>query len=355
MTMDDATNTNRPPGRTFLSGPSLACDLTWLLWVALKPEWRDNHPLASEILGQREEVVDRIRAFWAEVGPGTCFTEVQILAHHAGALGESSPGALWEALESAVPTVPTDLALESESAEDRAVFLERLVRLQSSPMLLRSYLDLLCEVWDLVDEVWQAARPGLEESGRRVVKQLEAGRELGDLVGDHCASFLSWLPDINARIESGQPLLVVPCLFFGKSLYLEFPGLTLVGAGFGRDDAEARARTEALARRLKTVADPTRLALLHFLAVAPSTVGDLATSFGLAQPTVSMHVKSLRGSGLVRAERRDGRLQLSADPDAVENLLEELRGVVVLPATVRTSPAPMVGANLSAMSSLTTR
>jgi DNA-binding transcriptional ArsR family regulator len=204
-----------------------------------------------------------------------------------------------------------------------------LERLQSSPTLVRSYLDLLRQVWDLVDDVWQAARPRLEEAGRRVVRQLEAGRGLGELVGDHCEAFMSWLPDINARIESGQPLLVVPCLFFGKSLYLEFPGLTLVGSGFERNDAEARARTEALARRLKTVADPTRLALLHYLAVTPSTVGDLATSFGLAQPTVSMHAKSLRESGLVRAERQDGRLRLSADPVALENLLEELRGVVV--------------------------
>jgi len=327
MTMAEAAT--RPPSRTYLSGPSLACDLTWILWVALEPEWRDNHPLASHILEQRDDVVDRIRAFWADTGPGICFTEVQILAHHAGALGETSPTALWTALESAVPTVPTDLGLESESAEDRAVFLRRLERLKSSPTLVRSYLDLLRQVWDLVDDVWQAARPRLEEAGRHVVRQLEAGHGLGELVGDHCEAFMSWLPDINARIESGQPLLVAPCLFFGKSLYLEFPGLTLVGSGFERNDAEARARTEALARRLKTVADPTRLALLHYLAVTPSTVGDLATSFGLAQPTVSMHAKSLRESGLVRAERQDGRLRLSADPDALENLLEELRGVVV--------------------------
>jgi hypothetical protein len=201
-------------------------------------------------------VVDRIRMFWADAGPGICFTELQILAHHAGALGETSPTALWTALESAVPTVPTDLGLESESAEDRAVFLQRLERLKSSPTLVRSYLELLRQVWDLVDAVWQAARPRLEEAGRRVVRQLEAGRELGELVGDHCETFMSWLPDINARIESGQPLLVVPCLFFGKSLYLEFPGLTLVGAGFERNDAEARARTETLARRLKTSPTP---------------------------------------------------------------------------------------------------
>jgi ArsR family transcriptional regulator, arsenate/arsenite/antimonite-responsive transcriptional repressor len=222
-----------------------------------------------------------------------------------------------------------DLGLESESAEDRAILLRRLEQLKAAPALVRSYLELLGDVWGLVDEIWQAARPGLEESGRRVVAQLESGRGLAELVGEDCDVFASWLPAINAHVESGQPLLVVPCLFFGKSMYLELPGLTLIGSGFQRDDAASRARTESLARRLKTVADPTRLALLHYLATTPSSVGDLAESFGLAQPTVSMHMKSLRGSGLVRSERTGSRVQLSADPDAVETLVEELRSVVV--------------------------
>jgi DNA-binding transcriptional ArsR family regulator len=101
-----------------------------------------------------------------------------------------------------------------------------------------------------------------------------------------------------------------------------------VGVGLENHGALARARTEALARRLKTVADPTRLALLHFLATRPSSVSDLATSFGLAQPTVSMHIKLLREAGLVHAERVSGRLQLKADADAVDGMLHELRGVV---------------------------
>jgi DNA-binding transcriptional ArsR family regulator len=40
-------------------------------------------------------------------------------------------------------------------------------------------------------------------------------------------------------------------------------------------------------------------------------------------------MKTLRESGLVRSERKDGRMRLSADPDAVETMLDELRGVVV--------------------------
>jgi DNA-binding transcriptional ArsR family regulator len=326
MTMDDrALLTVRP---TFLSAPSLACELTWLLWVALKPSSPPKIPLASELLASRPDLSDRIRGFWADPGVPTCFTEIQVLAHHAGALGETSPTAFWAALEGAVATVPTDLPLESESAEDRTIVNDRLRRLQRSPALVHSFLDLLRDVWEPVNEIWQAALSELEESGRRLVAQLEGGRPLADLVGQHCESFESWLPQINHRIDSGQPLLVVPCLLFGQSLYLEFPGLTLVGSGFERQDFAARARTESLARRLKSVADPTRLALLHYLATTPSTVGDLATSFGLAQPTVSMHMKSLRSSGLVHSERKAGRVQLSADPAAVDALLDELRRVV---------------------------
>jgi len=317
------------PKRTLLSAPSLALDLSWILSVAIRPHWRPQFPMVAELLVRREELSERIRTFWSDSDHEVCFTEMQVLAHHAGALDETSPAALWKALEDAIATVPTDIGLESESPEDRVIFLQRLERLKASPALFRSYMDLLREVWEPVDEVWQASLPLLKEAGWQLVAEIEGGRTLSDLMGESCEIFNAMLSDISQRIDSGYPLLVVPCLFFGKSLYLEFPGLTVVGSGFQRNDAAARARTESLARRLKTVADPTRLALLHYLAGTPSTVGDLAISFGLAQPTVSMHMKTLRESGLVRSERRDGRMRLSADPDAVETMLNELRGVVI--------------------------
>jgi ArsR family transcriptional regulator len=110
---------------------------------------------------------------------------------------------------------------------------------------------------------------------------------------------------------------------------VEVSGLVVIGTGVGQGDAVARARTESVARRLKAVADPTRLAILHSLATAPSSVGELALLFRLAQPTVSMHVKVLRESGLVHSERKGGRLRLSADAGAVELLLDELRQAVL--------------------------
>ena len=138
------------------------------------------------------------------------------------------------------------------------------------------------------------------------------------------------LPEILAKVETGQqPLLFVPCLFFGSSMYMEVSGLVTIGTGVGQGDVAARAQTESVARRLKAVADPTRLALLHSLASAPSSVGELAVLFRLAQPTVSMHVKVLRENGLVRSQREGGRLRLSADAAAVELLLDELRQAVL--------------------------
>ncbi len=327
MTMRDPVAQTGP--RTLLSAPSLAIDLSWVLSVAVRPQWRPKFPTVSEHLARREDLAERVRTFWSDAGHDTCFTEMQVLAHHAGALDETSPPALWAALEGAISTVPTDMGLESESPEDRLIFLGRLERLKGSPTLFRSYMDLLREVWAPIDEIWQPAIPMLREAGRQVVAELENGRTLGDVTrGEACEILKARLGDITQRIDSGYPLLVVPCLFFGNSLYLEFPGLTVIGSGLQRNDAAARARTESLARRLKTVADPTRLALLHYLAGTPSTVGDLATCFGLAQPTVSMHVKSLRESGLVRSERKEGRMKLSADPGAVASMVEELRGVV---------------------------
>jgi DNA-binding transcriptional ArsR family regulator len=327
MTMDE-TDAPLPPSRTLRSAPSLAIDLSWVISVAIRPHWRPKFPTVSENLAQREDLAERVRTFWSDTDQDVCFTEMQVLAHHAGALEETTPTALWAALEGAISTVPTDIGLESESPEDRVIFLRRLEQLKASPALFRTYMDLLREVWEPFDAIWQPAVPMLREAGRQVVAKLEAGRTLAELMGESCEIFNASVDAITQRIDSGYPLLVVPCLFFGKSLYLEFPGLTVVGSGFQRDDAAARARTESLARRLKTVADPTRLALLHYVAATPCTVGDLAASFGLAQPTVSTHMKSLRESGLVRSERKDGRLQLSADPEALVSMVDELRRVV---------------------------
>ena len=194
--------------------------------------------------------------------------------------------------------------------------------------------------------MWQQALPVIVEAGRHVVAQYERGRSLEVLIPVGCDTLRDRMPAIVSGVETGQlELLFVPCLFFGTSMYLEFPGLVMIGTGVGQGDVAARARTESVAKRLKAVAEPTRLALLHSLATAPSTVGELAMLFRLAQPTVSMHIKVLRQSGLVRSERVAGRLRLTADPAAVEALLGEVRLAVLRGAGQDQDPGAGAGAS----------
>jgi DNA-binding transcriptional ArsR family regulator len=334
MFTEEATG---PRTKRVTATASLVTDLSWLLHVAAGPSMRAKYPRLAEMFEGREDLADRVCNFWSGSSPHNdssphedCFTEMQVLAQHADAVGVTDPDVLWSALEEAVATVPLDLEMPSESPEDRETYLDRLRQLRESPALLRSYLELLEEVWAPVDAMWQQALPVIEETGRQVLAQYERGRSLELLIPQGCDILRVRLPDILARVEAGeQPILFVPCLFFGSSMYLEVSGLVTIGTGVGQGDAVAREQTESVARRLKAVADPTRLAILHSLATASSTVGELAVLFRLAQPTVSMHVKVLRENGLVRSQREGGRLRLTADAGAVELLLDELRQAVL--------------------------
>ncbi len=57
------------------------------------------------------------------------------------------------------------------------------------------------------------------------------------------------------------------------------------------------------------VGDPSRRAILSFLAAREQGVTAIGTNLGLEQPSVSKHLRVLRDVGLVRV-RRDGRQML---------------------------------------------
>ena len=64
------------------------------------------------------------------------------------------------------------------------------------------------------------------------------------------------------------------------------------------------------------LADPTRRAMLHRLADAPSSVGELAAPYRMSLAAASKHIKALERAGLVR-RRVQGRThlcQLEAGP-----------------------------------------
>ena len=81
-------------------------------------------------------------------------------------------------------------------------------------------------------------------------------------------------------------------------------------------DADAH----ALAVRLKALADPVRLQLLSYMLEQPTQEActcELAPLVHLSDPTVSHHLKTLEGAGLVTKERRGMNVHYKVVPQAI--------------------------------------
>src|SRR5881628_1472923 len=95
----------------------------------------------------------------------------------------------------------------------------------------------------------------------------------------------------------------------------------LLRTRLGRDDAEA------LATAFKAIADPGRLRLLSFISAQPDAeacVCNLVEPLGLAQPTVSHHLRVLTDAGLLERERRGTWMFYRLVPRRIEALREAL-------------------------------
>lgn len=77
-----------------------------------------------------------------------------------------------------------------------------------------------------------------------------------------------------------------------------------------------------LARRVKAIADPSRLRLLSLIAARDGEVCmcDLIEPVGLSQPTVSHHLKVLVDGGLLNRDKRGVWAYYSLVPGALDSL-----------------------------------
>jgi ArsR family transcriptional regulator len=93
------------------------------------------------------------------------------------------------------------------------------------------------------------------------------------------------------------------------------------------DEAEAAATAELF----KALADPARVRIVNALATnaEPVCACEFEPALGLAQPTVSHHLKKLTEAGLLEREQRGKWEYFSLKRDAVEQLaaVADLRGV----------------------------
>jgi DNA-binding transcriptional ArsR family regulator len=325
---------------------SIAVELDWVLHSAWQPSFRRDHATLGRIYEETPRLGERVRGLWGALETTDCSgsMELQVLAHHGGLLFTLEADELLGRLDELCLAAPVDLRLASETEDDRAALRNRLARLRSSPEARRAFLE-------VVRDVWSAIRPDWMRNGLRSVEAAVAARREIQHRG------ASWqeiahsthtpgghiLEDLVAALPPEGTIAVVPAYFAHLGSLADLPGMVLIGVRAEGSGAEARARTEILARRLKTISDPTRLAMVEVLRSAPSTVSELAALFGLAQPTVSNHVKILRDAGLVANSTDARRRLLVLQRDALDALLDGLQGMVA-PARQTDPTHPAAGA-----------
>lgn len=311
---------------------SVAVELEWALAAGQRADFRDDHPTLSTLYATDPALRERVGRVWGGDTALDCcgFPELLVLAQRMGLLLSDDADALLDGLAAAcaLPLDEDEYPMASETAEDRRAVLTRLERLRGSAALRRDYVALVRDVWEAVRGDWErygrgAVAVAVEARGEALARGTDwhevarGGCDFGPLL-DRCAAGLG--PD-------GEVALV-PAFFTHRGLLFDLPGLVVVGLRPDTTGVEARARTEHLARRLKAMADPTRLAIVDALRRGPRTVTELAAAFALAQPTVSNHVRVLREAGLVSDVRDGTRRNLVVHAEAADQLLAGLQGVL---------------------------
>ncbi|PTQ92958.1 ArsR family transcriptional regulator [Mucilaginibacter yixingensis] len=80
-----------------------------------------------------------------------------------------------------------------------------------------------------------------------------------------------------------------------------------------------------LAVQLKAIAHPARIAILQHIMQANACIcGDLVDELGLAQATISQHLKELKNAGLIQGTIEGVSVCYCIEPNAWKNLQMEL-------------------------------
>ena len=320
-----------PTGPRVSVRSSAAVELSWVLHAALREDFRRGHHALEATYEANPDLLERAASFWDDGASSALgYLEFLVLAHHAQMLFASDADGWINTVSAHAESLPSQLPLRSESEGDRGLVLARLARLRRSARLRASYGSLLNDAWRAVRPTWQQAGRRATEVACATLRDRQArGEPLTELVRGGCDS--SDVHRLVGELTDHDELAIVPAFFTHRGLLLDLPGLVLVGVRPEASDPSARARAEGLARRLKTLADPTRLAIVDQLSTAPRTVTDIARGFGIAQPTASNHVKLLRQAGLVTEVREGSRRLLEVDRAALGRLLEHLGAIAAPP------------------------
>jgi biotin operon repressor len=312
--------------------PSVVMELVWALLVK-DDDFESGFPVRARRFAAAPGAAERIQAFW---GDGeTCFTEVFVVAERGGVLLEDDPERVWTGLASGAAAAPRFEALLSETPEDQVRFRGRLARLHDEPDLREAWLRLFRDTWEVVAGEWQAeGRDAAEALAWEVRTKLPEAGSYADLLPlvDGC-DFGGLLPKLVGEAgAAGREVVLAPAWLGRKGFLVALTDCLLWGPPNPPRPAGPSVEVRDRARRYKALGDPTRLAIFEASARRPRTVGELARELGVAQPTVSNHVRVLRDAGLLDQEKGGGR-RLVVDVAGFEQFQEESRRAVVRPAS----------------------
>jgi len=356
--MDVAEWTSNTSQSAAILGPCLALELSWAVRATTALDLQSRHPVLAELHRGRPELGPSFDSLWADGLRGA--PELLLVAHHAGALELTSYPLLRWSLDQAWSSMPVDHPLASEPPGDRDAIRARLGDLARSRARRRIYLELLGDIWSGIEQWWDdSGRRDVSSAGASARRTLDMGGSWADVVvssaraGEAARSRGRSADDVQgtggdrdtgvaaavvvsvaARIarSADLPIVLVPSALSGAGMCLDLPRAVLVGfdasGGGPLDEPRPDLEPAALARRLRALADATRMTLLQHLCSGPSSVGELAAELGLAQPTVSGHIKLLRDAGIVTGTRRSGRVDLTIDRSELEDLVRDLLAVI---------------------------
>jgi ArsR family transcriptional regulator len=256
--------------------------------------------------------------------------ELLVAGWRTGSLLSQSPAAFLDGLEAtfAQGVEAPDLASEPDEVVD--LIRRRLEFLAVDSASRVAYVALIRKLFALMAEHWERTGKAAAERAAEGIRILASGgADLRTLLPGngfvHKDEFKAQL----AKALVGRHVVVVPLGLAGAGQFFwSFPDLVLVGAGTESAEKEARRRerAERVASRLKVLSDPTRVSILFELlrpTCLSATVTELASQFGLSQPTVSVHIKMLREAGLALPERDGNQVHYKSDNATVEAYLEE--------------------------------
>lgn len=291
-----------------------------------------------ELTAAHPAVVERFASFWRScgleelprgAGPYREHGELLVVAWHANLLLSDDVSAFLTGLPRYLAEVFAIPPMESEPADVADLIGQRLMWLRNNPAGRAEYCDTVTELWPIIEPLWLAARGKTERTVKDLAARARTETDPRVLApGNKYVHKDEFRDQVNAARARGEMVILPLGLGGDGQLFWSLPGILLVAVGLetGEREEQRRERSERAAGRFKVLSDPTRLSILLELlrpSCDASTVTELASRFGLSQPTVSVHIKLLREAGLVQADRDGNQVHYKAEGDVLRRYVEE--------------------------------